>query len=54
VTRQASWYPQARKVCDEWTERVLAATDATEVDAMMAEILPPLRVRPGPSPECRP
>lgn len=37
---QAPWYPQARRVWDEWTPRVLAATDAREVDAMMAEVLP--------------
>jgi len=36
----APWYPAARKTWDEWTERVLSATDSTEVDAMMAEILP--------------
>ncbi|HEY0517385.1 MAG TPA: alpha/beta hydrolase [Solirubrobacteraceae bacterium] len=34
------WYPSARKTWDEWTERVLAAEDAAEVDAMMAEVLP--------------
>jgi proline iminopeptidase len=34
------WYPSARKVWDEWTERVLAAEDYREVDAMMAEVLP--------------
>jgi proline iminopeptidase len=34
------WYPAARKTWDEWTERVLAAEDAREVDAMMAEVLP--------------
>jgi proline iminopeptidase len=34
------WYPQARRVFDEWTERALAAQDAREVDAMMAEVLP--------------
>jgi proline iminopeptidase len=34
------WYPAARKTWDEWTERVLSATDAREVDAMMAEVLP--------------
>jgi proline iminopeptidase len=34
------WYPAARATWDEWTERVLAATDAGEVDAMMAEVLP--------------
>jgi proline iminopeptidase len=34
------WYPVARKVWDEWTDRVLAAEDAREVDAMMAQVLP--------------
>jgi proline iminopeptidase len=34
------WYPTARKTWDEWTERVLAAEDPREVDAMMAEVLP--------------
>lgn len=34
------WYPSARKVWDEWTERVLATEDYREVDAMMAEVLP--------------
>jgi pimeloyl-ACP methyl ester carboxylesterase len=34
------WYPAARKVWDEWTDRVLAAHDAREVDAMMVEVLP--------------
>lgn len=34
------WYPSARKVWDEWTERVLASEDYREVDAMMAEVLP--------------
>src|SRR5580704_1363476 len=29
------WYPAARRTWDEWTERVLAAEDAREVDAMM-------------------
>jgi proline iminopeptidase len=37
---QAPWYPSARQVWDEWTERALAAEDAAEVDAMMAEVLP--------------
>jgi pimeloyl-ACP methyl ester carboxylesterase len=37
---EAPWYPSARRVWDEWTERVLSATDAAEVDAMMAEVLP--------------
>ncbi len=34
------WYPSARKTWDDWTERVLAAEDAHEVDLMMSEILP--------------
>jgi pimeloyl-ACP methyl ester carboxylesterase len=34
------WFPVARKTWDEWTERVLAADDAREVDDMMATILP--------------
>jgi proline iminopeptidase len=36
----APWYESARATWDSWTERVLAATDASEVDAMMAEVLP--------------
>jgi len=36
----APWYDSARATWDAWTERVLAATDAGEVDAMMAEVLP--------------
>jgi proline iminopeptidase len=36
----APWYESARATWDEWTARVLAATDAAEVDAMMAEVLP--------------
>jgi proline iminopeptidase len=36
----APWYPSARATWDAWTERVLAATDAQEVDDMMAEVLP--------------
>jgi pimeloyl-ACP methyl ester carboxylesterase len=37
---QAPWYRSARTVWDEWTERVLAAEDAAQLDAMMAEVLP--------------
>jgi proline iminopeptidase len=36
----ASWYPSARRTWDEWTDRVLAASEPSEVDAMMAEVLP--------------
>jgi proline iminopeptidase len=38
--RGARWYESARATLDSWTERVLAATEAREVDAMMAEVLP--------------
>jgi pimeloyl-ACP methyl ester carboxylesterase len=42
ITRHSDqpWYPAARKIWDEWTDRVLAAENAREVDAMMAEVLP--------------
>ncbi len=36
----AEWYPEARQIIDEWTERVLAAEDAHEVERMMAAVLP--------------
>jgi pimeloyl-ACP methyl ester carboxylesterase len=38
--QDAPWYESARATWDSWTERALAATDAAEVDAMMAEVLP--------------
>jgi len=34
------WYPEARRVWDAWTERVLATQDPNEVDRMMATVLP--------------
>lgn len=34
------WYAAARPVMDSWTERLLAATDATEMEQMMATVLP--------------
>jgi pimeloyl-ACP methyl ester carboxylesterase len=34
------WYPEAREMWEEWTDRVLAAEDSREVDAMMAAVLP--------------
>jgi proline iminopeptidase len=37
---QAAWYEPARATWDAWTERVLAATDGREIDAMMAKVLP--------------
>lgn len=37
---EAPWYPEARAVWDGWTERVLAATEVSEVDEMMATVLP--------------
>ena len=36
----APWYESARATWDSWTERALAATDAAEIQAMMAEVLP--------------
>lgn len=36
----APWFPDARATWDAWTDRVLAATDGAEVDAMMAAVLP--------------
>jgi proline iminopeptidase len=37
---EAPWFPEAKEIWDTWTERVLAATDGAEVDAMMAAVLP--------------
>jgi proline iminopeptidase len=34
------WYAAARPVMDTWTERLLAATDAAEMEQMMATVLP--------------
>jgi proline iminopeptidase len=34
------WYEAARPVMDSWTERLLAATDAAEMQQMMATVLP--------------
>ena len=34
------WYAAARPVMDSWTERMLAAADATEMEQMMATVLP--------------
>jgi pimeloyl-ACP methyl ester carboxylesterase len=38
--QDAPWYESARATWDSWTERALAATDAAEIDAMMAEVFP--------------
>lgn len=42
LARHASspWYAEARPVMDSWTERLLAATDAAEMEQMMATVLP--------------
>jgi pimeloyl-ACP methyl ester carboxylesterase len=42
LTRHAGspWYAEARPVLDSWTERLLAATDAAEMEQMMATVLP--------------
>jgi proline iminopeptidase len=36
----ADWYPEARIIMDEWTERVLATDDPREVERMMQIALP--------------
>lgn len=36
----APWYEPARATWDAWTPRVLAASDGSEVDAMMVEVFP--------------
>lgn len=36
----APWFAGAKRTWDDWTERVLAAGDAGEVDAMFLEVLP--------------
>jgi pimeloyl-ACP methyl ester carboxylesterase len=38
--QSAGWYAEARTTWDEWTERVLASDDASEVDAMMRVVMP--------------
>jgi proline iminopeptidase len=42
LARHASspWYENARPVMDSWTERLVAATDAAEMEQMMATVLP--------------
>ena len=42
LARHASspWYEKARPVMDSWTERLLAAADAAEMEQMMATVLP--------------
>jgi proline iminopeptidase len=43
----APWYAEARPVMDEWTERMLAATDPAEMESMMATVLPFYAAEPG-------
>jgi proline iminopeptidase len=38
--RDAPWYPEAIAVMNDWTDRVLAATDGREIDRMMATVQP--------------
>jgi proline iminopeptidase len=42
MARHASspWYEAARPVMDQWTERLLTATEAAEMEQMMATVLP--------------
>ena len=42
----AAWYPEARPVMDEWTEPVLAADDAHEVERMYRLVLPMYTAHP--------
>ncbi len=35
-----AWYPVARRTWDEWTDRVMAADDGRQIDAMFADVLP--------------
>jgi len=37
---RSPWYEAARPVMDSWTERLLAATDASEMEQMMVTVLP--------------
>jgi proline iminopeptidase len=37
---RSPWYAAARPVMDSWTERLLAATDASEMEQMMVTVLP--------------
>jgi len=37
---EASWYPEARQVWEDWTPRALVATDPAEVEDMLATVLP--------------
>jgi pimeloyl-ACP methyl ester carboxylesterase len=38
--RDEPWFPEAKRVWDSWTERVLATDDPHEVETMMATVLP--------------
>jgi proline iminopeptidase len=38
--RDETWFPEAKRVWDGWTERVLATDDPHEVETMMATVLP--------------
>ena len=36
---EASWYPEARSVWEDWTPRALAATEPSDVAEMLATVL---------------
>jgi proline iminopeptidase len=36
----APWYEEARVVMDQWTERILASNDPSEMEKMMSTVLP--------------
>jgi proline iminopeptidase len=42
----AEWYPEARSVMDEWTERVLATDDPHEVEGMLRLVFPMYTAHP--------
>jgi 2-hydroxy-6-oxonona-2,4-dienedioate hydrolase len=45
----AGWYGHARRVWDEWTEQVLSATDAAQVDDMFHAVFPIYFAHPDPA-----
>jgi proline iminopeptidase len=36
----ATWYQKARPIMEQWTERILATSDAAEMERMMSAVLP--------------
>jgi proline iminopeptidase len=42
----APWYPEAKKLWDEWTDRVLATDDPHEVEYMLKTVMPMYTAHP--------